>query len=66
VNRVGKDGNGVYHSGNTMVIDPLGEVLYHMADEEDVFTITLQKEHLENVRAKFPFWKDADQFGIGE
>jgi predicted amidohydrolase len=48
-----------------MVIDPLGEVLYHMADEEDVFTITLQKDHLENVRAKFPFWKDADQFGIG-
>ena len=26
------------------VIDPLGEVLYHMADEEDIFTITLKKE----------------------
>jgi len=64
VNRVGKDGNDIYHSGNSMVIDPLGEVLYHMADEEDIFTITLQREHLENVRSKFPFWKDGDSFSI--
>src|SRR5882757_6480218 len=27
-NRVGTDGNNIYHSGNSMVIDPLGEVLY--------------------------------------
>lgn len=66
VNRVGKDGNDIYHSGNSMVIDPLGEVLYHMADEEDIFTITLQREHLENVRAKFPFWRDGDEFRIGK
>ncbi len=64
VNRVGKDGNDIYHSGNSMVIDPLGEVLYHMADEEDTFTITLQKDQLENVRTKFPFWKDGDGFVI--
>ena len=65
VNRVGKDGNDVYHSGNSMIIDPLGEVLYHMADDEDIFTITLEKEHVEQVRTKFPFWKDADDFKIG-
>jgi len=64
VNRVGTDGNNIYHSGNSLVIDPLGQVLYHMADEEDVFTITLQKEKLEEVRQKFPFWKDADSFNI--
>ncbi len=65
VNRVGKDGNDIYHSGNSMVIDPLGEVLYHMANEEDTFTITLQKDHLDAVRTKFPFWRDADEFNIG-
>ena len=65
VNRVGKDGNDIYHSGNSLIIDPLGEVLYHMADEEDVFTITLQKERLEEVRSKFPFLKDGDRFVIG-
>jgi omega-amidase len=62
VNRVGEDGNGIYHSGDSRVIDPLGEVLYQKADEEDMFTITLQKESLEEVRRKFPFWRDGDDF----
>jgi len=64
VNRVGSDGNKIYHSGNTLVIDPLGQVLYHMADEEDINTITLTKEKLEEVRTRFPFLNDADQFTI--
>ena len=64
VNRVGSDANNIYYSGNSLIIDPLGQVLYHMADEEDVNTITLQKEMLEEVRSKFPFWKDADTFNI--
>lgn len=64
VNRVGNDGNNIYHSGNSLVIDPLGQVLYHVADEEDVNTITLQKEILNEVRTKFPFLKDADSFKI--
>lgn len=64
VNRVGDDGNGIHYSGDSMVIDPLGEILYHKKEEEDIFTITLEKEHLQTVREKFPFWKDADQFMI--
>jgi omega-amidase len=65
VNRVGKDGNDIYYSGESMVIDPLGEILYHKKSEEDIFTITLNKTHLQSVREKFPFWKDADHFMIG-
>lgn len=64
VNRVGNDGNNVYHSGDSMVVDPMGAVCYHKAHEEDVHTITLDKEQLEQVREKLPFWKDADQFNI--
>jgi predicted amidohydrolase len=64
VNRVGIDGNNIYHSGDSMVVDPLGEILYHKANEEGVFTYTLQKEKLDEVREKFPFWRDADQFDI--
>ncbi len=64
VNRVGNDGNEIYHSGDSMVIDPLGEILYQKQHDEDVFTITLEKEKLEQIRNKFPFWKDADQFRI--
>lgn len=64
VNRTGNDGNNIYHSGDSMVIDPLGEILYQKTHDEDVFTITLQKERLTEVRSKYPFWKDADKFNI--
>lgn len=64
VNRVGNDGNGIYHSGDSMIVDPLGEVLYTKNDEEDIFTITLDKVHLDTIRAKFPFLRDADRFTI--
>jgi len=64
VNRVGNDGHGIYHSGDSMIVDPMGEVLYTKAHEEDIFTLTLQKEKLEDVRTKLPFWKDADFFTI--
>jgi omega-amidase len=66
VNRVGVDGKNINHSGNSLVIDPLGEVLYHKADEEDIFTITLERERLEEVRMKFPFWRDGDSFIINK
>lgn len=64
VNRVGDDGNGIHHSGESMIVDPLGEVLYTKKEEEDIFTITLKKSSLDDVRQKLPFWKDADEFQI--
>lgn len=64
VNRVGKDGNEIYHSGNSMVVGPLGEILYEKGDEEDISTHQLNKQTLEDVRDKFPFWKDGDDFLI--
>jgi predicted amidohydrolase len=64
VNRVGEDGNKIYHSGDSMIISPLGEVLYQAAPKEEVFTLTLQKETLTGIRQKFPFWRDADLFSI--
>jgi omega-amidase len=64
VNRVGEDGNNISHSGDSMIIDPQGEVLYHGLKEEAIFTYTLRKERLEEVRSRFPFWRDADDFSI--
>jgi len=64
VNRVGDDGKNIHYSGNSLVIDPMGQVLYHMAEEEDINTITLSKEKLEEARTKFPFLHDADDFTI--
>jgi len=64
VNRVGKDGNDIYHSGDSMIVDAMGSVLYTKPHDEDAFTITLQKETLEETRNKLPFLKDADRFII--
>jgi predicted amidohydrolase len=47
-----------------MVVDPLGEVLYTRNEMEDIATVTLSRSHLQNVRERFPFWKDADGFRI--
>ena len=64
VNRVGTDGNNMYYSGESMVINAMGEILYHKKDEEDIFSITLNKNHITETRSRFPFWKDADNFLI--
>jgi omega-amidase len=62
VNRIGNDAHGNYHSGDSMVLNPLGDVLYHCADREDVHTITLNMEDLNNTREALPFLRDADSF----
>lgn len=64
VNRVGNDGNNIYHSGDSMIVDPLGEVLYTKKDEEDIHTISIDKAQLDTVREKLPFLKDGDGFSI--
>ncbi len=64
VNRVGIDGNEISYSGDSMVIDPLGEILYHKAQEEDIHTVLLEKIKLDEIRKKFPFLQDGDRFSI--
>ena len=64
VNRVGHDGNEVYHSGDSMCIDPNGKVVYYKPNDEDLYTFSINKEEVENARASFPFLKDADLFKI--
>lgn len=63
-NRLGDDNNGFHYSGESMVVDPMGETLYTKKDAEDISTITIDKNNLQQVREKFPFWKDGDSFTI--
>lgn len=64
INRVGNDGNNIYHSGDSMVVDPLEGILFTSDHEEQTFSVTLTKEMLEDMRSKLPFWKDGDNFMI--
>lgn len=66
VNRTGADGNKIIYNGDSSIIDPLGEIIYHKNITEDIFTYTLQKEKVTETRNQFPFWRDADQFIINE
>lgn len=64
VNRVGEDGKGIYHSGDSMMVNPLGEVLYHKAHEEDIFTIEINLADLQKIRETLPFLRDGDHFNL--
>lgn len=64
LNRVGNDGNDIYHSGDSMVVDALGNILYHKEQAEDVTTIELNYEDLQKLRESLPFLKDADSFEV--
>ena len=65
VNRVGDDGNGIAHSGDSFVIDPKGNVICDITPyEEAVKTATLNYEELIPYRKKFPAADDADNFRI--
>lgn len=64
VNRIGTDGNGIYYSGDSAVIDPLGEVIFTQADTACVKTFTLNSERLQLIRKNMPFLGDADAFRI--
>ncbi|HWY10638.1 MAG TPA: amidohydrolase [Bacteroidia bacterium] len=65
VNRIGKDGNGFAHSGDSMVINPRGEIISKIkANEESIETVTLDKTYLDDFRKAFPVGLDADSFDI--
>lgn len=64
VNRVGHDGNEIYHSGDSNCIDPNGKVIYYKRDEEDIYTFSIVGDEIEKIRRAMPFLKDADKFEI--
>jgi predicted amidohydrolase len=64
VNRVGHDGNEVYHSGDSMCIDPNGKVIYYKPNDEDLYTFSINKDVVTEARASLTFLKDGDSFTL--
>lgn len=60
VNRVGTDGKGFNYDGYSAVITPTGEKLFEKAVDTSRPTIRLDRKALEDYRAAFPAWMDAD------
>lgn len=63
-NRVGEDGNEIKYSGDSCVINPLGEIVISKENDEDFLYYTIQKSEIESVRNQYPFAKDKDTFSI--
>jgi predicted amidohydrolase len=65
VNRIGKDGNNLFHQGDSMMIDFKGKPMNSIVqNKESIETVTLNKFDLNRFRENFPAWKDADSFEI--
>jgi omega-amidase len=64
VNRTGTDPEGIYCSGDSSVVDPLGNILYHKEHDEDIAIVHLNYEEMVKVRWQLPFLKDADEIKI--
>ena len=65
VNRVGKDGNGIEHSGDSAVISPHGRYLVSLKPgKQDFETIELSMEELTGFRNEFQVGRDWDKFQI--
>ncbi|MCX6274777.1 MAG: amidohydrolase [Bacteroidetes bacterium] len=65
LNRVGNDGNDIYHSGESAVINCKGENISGIpVHEEYTETITLNKPELNDFRKQLPFIEDGDDFTI--
>lgn len=60
-NRVGDDGNGVEHIGNSGIINFMGEEI-GFGHEDRVFQFNLSKEPLDDYRRQFPVLDDRDHF----
>ncbi len=59
VNRVGTDGNGFEYSGDSRLIDALGQEYLLEQGKEMTQTFVMKKSELEKIREKLPFLKDA-------
>lgn len=65
VNRVGKDGKEIAHSGDTMLVDPIGKISKQAKPgTEESMNTKLSLDVLSKYRDKFKFGLDWDNFSI--
>lgn len=63
VNRVGADGNGMPHAGDSCAVSFSGKILRQSVPfQAAIQTVTLNKEYLLRFRERLPFFNDGDSF----
>jgi len=64
LNRVGNDGNDVYHNGSSQIISPQGEVMEQVCDEARIISGRLQYEEITTYRNYLAALQDGDSFTL--
>ena len=65
VNRIGKDGNQINHTGESVVFDYKGNPILSLPENiETIDSVILNKEELIQFRSTFPVQLDADKFTL--
>jgi len=65
VNRIGKDGNQINHTGQSVVFDYKGNPILSLPENiETINSVILNKEELIQFRSTFPVQLDADKFTL--
>jgi len=64
VNRVGEDGNGIYYSGDSAILNAKGETIWEEAHKEAVVTFSINTEETNQYRNSFNVAEDADDFKL--
>jgi len=65
LNRIGADGNNISHTGDSAVIDPMGNKISRTkGSQSSIETVSLQAKVLTDWRDHLKTWMDADDFVI--
>jgi predicted amidohydrolase len=57
-NRVGEDSSSLSYFGNSMIVDPWGEVLLQAREKETVLSLEVELSLVEKIRSEFPLYQD--------
>jgi len=63
-NRTGVSPDGTKYSGDSQIIDPIGEIKAYITSDPGIITFNLEKRIIEKYRNSLPALKDADKFSI--
>lgn len=64
-NRIGTDGEGLKYFGDSLILNPRGEIIASGDSyTENLVSGEIKIAELESFRSKFSVWKDADDFSI--
>jgi predicted amidohydrolase len=65
VNRVGVDVHECRYHGGSLIISPKGRTLFDAGEQEaKTVTGTVERDGLDQLRTRFPVWRDADDFEL--